>query len=148
MLNEWRRLAFSDLRDVADWDESGVRVIPKAEPTDDAARSLDEIVEHRTRRITTRRTKDGGEVETVTEERQVRVKLHDKIAALTALSKFLGILEKGEAAETRPLFPPGFFAAIVMGDVSKIKGYVPELALEEDAAIPATAERVDEAPDA
>ena len=105
VLEEWRRLAFSDLRDAAAWDAGGVRIKPSAELADDAARALEEVAEHTTRRITTRRTKahgkpgepgyvPEGEVETVTEERHTKVKLHDKVAALTALSKFLGILER------------------------------------------------------
>lgn len=111
-------------------------------------RALEEVSTHTTRRVTTRRTpahgKPGdpgyipaGEVETITEERQTKVKLHDKVAALTALSKFLGILERRDDQDReRPLFPKEFFAAVVLGDVSKIRGFLPPgEQLESDAEV-------------
>ena len=45
------------------------------------------------------------------------MKLHDKIAALVTLSKYLGLLKDRSDEPERPLFPKGFFAAIVTGDV-------------------------------
>lgn len=155
VLQEWKRIAFSDLREAATWDEDGLRLIPSAALADDAAHALSEVIEHRTTRTTTRRTAPvgtpgtpgyvpPGEIETVTVEAQRRVKLHDKIAALTALSKFLGILKEREVPEAPPLFPKDFFAAVVLGDVNRIRAFLPA----GDAAEPAiavTAERVADA---
>jgi hypothetical protein len=55
-------------------------------------------------------------------DRQVRVKLHDKLGALTILAKHLGLLRAPEEAKERPLFPKGFFAALITGDPSKLEG--------------------------
>ncbi len=149
VLEKLRRVAFSDMGDVADWNADGVRVIPHDQLSEDARRTLDEIVEHTTRRITTRRTKahgkpgepgfvPEGEVETVTEERQTRVKLHDKIAALVTLSKYLGLLKDRSDEPERPLFPKGFFEAKVLGHVNRIKGFLPEDTVLETTATPGT----------
>jgi hypothetical protein len=144
-LTEWQRLAFSDLRTVATWDADGLRVIPSAELTDEAAAALAEVVEHTTKRISTKRTAAVGvegqpgyqppaEVETVTVERHLKVKLHSKVDALTAISKYLGVLRDRADDAPQPVLPRGFFAAIVLGDVSKIQGYMAELGAGDPAA--------------
>ncbi len=145
VLEELRRVAFSDMGDVATWGPEGVVLKASAELPDDVAPAVADVIEHRTTRTTTRITpavgepgepsyQPPGEVRTVTEERHLRVKLHDKIAALGHLSKYLGLLKDRNDEPARPLFPKGFFAAIVMGDVERIKGYLPEgTTLDEDA---------------
>ena len=152
VLEELRRVAFSDMGDVATWGPEGVVLKLSSELPDDVAPAVADVIEHRTRRVTTRATpavgKPGepsyqppGEVTTVTEERNLRVKLHDKIAALVTLSKYLGLLkDRGDEPE-RPLFPKGFFAAIVTGDVSKIQGFLPEDTVLEPTAPRETPER-------
>ncbi|HSE45356.1 MAG TPA: hypothetical protein VLA89_08550, partial [Gemmatimonadales bacterium] len=50
-----------------------------------------------------------AEVTTATEERNLRLKLHDQIAALVHLSKYLGLLKDRRDEPERPLFPKGFF---------------------------------------
>ena len=93
VLEELRRVAFSDMGDVATWGPEGVELKASAELPDDVAPAVADVIEHRTRRVTTRATpavgqpgepsyQPPGEVTTVTEERKTRIKLHDKIAAL------------------------------------------------------------------
>ena len=60
VLNECRRLAFSDKRDVVEWDHDGLQVKPSAELSDDAARAISEIEDHATTRVTMWRTKAVG----------------------------------------------------------------------------------------
>jgi Terminase small subunit len=61
VIAEWRRLAFSDLRELLTVDADGeVHVHPSAEWPEDAARALGEITEHKTTRTTTRRTRAVG----------------------------------------------------------------------------------------
>lgn len=75
VLQEYAALAFSDLRDVADWGPDGVVPIAAAELSRDAARAVAEVSDSR--------TKAGGG--------NVKVKLHDKKGALDALARHLGL---------------------------------------------------------
>jgi hypothetical protein len=116
-----RRIAFSDLREVATWGGSdGVRLLKSGEITAEAAAAIAEVVDHSKSRIEL----GGGDKAVATEilDRHIRVKLHDKLAALNTLAKHLGLLREPEEAKDRPLFPRGFFAALITGDPSKLEG--------------------------
>ena len=75
VIQEYAALAFSDLRQLADWGPDGV--VPKAagEISDEAARALAEVSDTRSRA-------GSG---------TVKVKLHDKKGALDALARHLGL---------------------------------------------------------
>lgn len=87
VLEEVRRLAFSDLREVAVWGPNGVEIRPSSEISAEGAGAIASISE--SSRTTTRET-SAGPSEVV--DRVVKVKLHDKLGALTLLSKHLGIV--------------------------------------------------------
>jgi phage terminase small subunit len=81
-MTEVCRLAFSDIRDITEFDGKGVRVKSASELSDDAARTI-ESIEHTT---TTKGIKDP--VTTVS----VKTRLHSKTKALELLGKYLAIL--------------------------------------------------------
>lgn len=70
VVQEIARVAFSSLRDVATWGPSGVQVRPDDEITPEAAAAIAEISE----------TNTG-----------VKVKLHNKVAALEQLARHVGL---------------------------------------------------------
>jgi phage terminase small subunit len=110
VLEELRRIAFSDMREIATWGGAdGVKLLESRALSDDAAACIAEVVDH---------SKTVGQDIL---DRQVRVKLHDKLAALNTLAKYLGMLREREEAKERPLFPKGFFAALITGDPSKLE---------------------------
>lgn len=76
------RLAYSDMREVAEWDGSGVRVKPSHEISEAAARTIQKV----TSRTRTRRIGKGDDAELVTET-EVDVQLHSKNAALDLLQR-------------------------------------------------------------
>ncbi|MFO1188501.1 MAG: terminase small subunit [Alphaproteobacteria bacterium] len=76
VLREYARLAFSDLRQVANWGPDGLCVLPSSKLDNDAAAALAEVYETR--------TAAGG---------TVRVKLHEKKGALDALARHLGLFD-------------------------------------------------------
>jgi len=83
IVREAARLAFSDIRNVAEFGaDIGVRFLDSIELSDDAARSISEI----TSAVTYR---PGKKDEGVMVEKR-RVKMYDKIAALNLLAKILG----------------------------------------------------------
>lgn len=86
VLEEMRRIGFSDMRDYADWDGSTVTLKPSDELTDEAAAAVAEVQQ------TT--TEGGG---------SIKFKLHDKRAALQDLGKFLGMFVEREQAVTKVL---------------------------------------------
>jgi hypothetical protein len=85
VLEELRRIAFSDLREVAEWGgEDGVKLLRSDTLSDEAASAIAEVVDH-----TKVRVEPGGGDKAAAHEildRQVRVKLHDKLAALPTAS--------------------------------------------------------------
>lgn len=86
VLQEYARVAFIRLDDVATWDEEGrVRVKPSAELEPDALAAL-RCLEFRE---TTTRTKQGDEIE----RRRLKVKLHDKLKALDVLAEVTELVE-------------------------------------------------------
>jgi phage terminase small subunit len=76
VLVELARIAFADLRDCVDWDDTGATLKESKELTTDTARAVAEV--------TVTRGKSGE---------KIRVKLHDKMAALTALARHLGLFK-------------------------------------------------------
>jgi phage terminase small subunit len=83
VLLEYARLAFSDLREVASWNEHGITWHASEHLTDDAAATIKDIA--MTREI--RRDKNGYEITTV----NTHLKLHDKRGALHDVAKHLGM---------------------------------------------------------
>ena len=76
VLREYGRLAFSDLRQVLQWNARKVELRDSEELDEDAAATVAEVSQTV--------TKDGG---------TLRVKLHSKTAALEALSRHLGLFD-------------------------------------------------------
>lgn len=72
VVQEIARVAFSSLRDVMTWGPAGAQVRPDGEITPDAAAAIAEITE----------TNTG-----------VKVKLHNKVAALEQLAKHVGLYQ-------------------------------------------------------
>ena len=81
VLAELARIAFSDLRDVATWGADTLALIDSSELTEDAARSLREVV------ATTSQTEHGT-------TNRLHVKQHDKMKALELLGKHLGMFRE------------------------------------------------------
>jgi phage terminase small subunit len=84
VLQEWARMAFSDLRDVMDWGRPGLNMALKAsdEIPDDAALAIQSVSEEM--------TATGF---------KYKIQMHDKKAALAFLSKYLGIDAEGNVTE-------------------------------------------------
>jgi hypothetical protein len=80
IVRELALIAFSDLRDVAEWSADSLSLIPSGELTDSAARALREVVS------TVSVTEYGT-------SRRLHVKQHDKLAALRMLCQHLGLLK-------------------------------------------------------
>lgn len=78
VIAELARIAFSDLRDVARWNEDALSLIDSESLTEDAARALREVV------ATTSQTEHGT-------TNRLHVKQHDKLKALELLGKHLGM---------------------------------------------------------
>lgn len=78
---ELARIAFSDLRDVATWGADTLALIDSSELSEDAARSLREVV------ATTSQTEHGT-------TNRLHVKQHDKMKALELLGKHLGMFRE------------------------------------------------------
>jgi phage terminase small subunit len=89
-------LAFSDLRDVASWDENGVQLIPSHKLEPHLSRMIKSVKHVR---------KVGA-----TTENTVEIVLHDKIKALELLGRHLGMFrdedpEKGKAQTVNLVMP-------------------------------------------
>jgi phage terminase small subunit len=83
VLLEYARLAFSDLREVASWNEHGMTWHGSAHLTDDAAAAIKDISMTRE----TRRDKNGDEITIV----NISLKMHEKRGALHDVAKHLGM---------------------------------------------------------
>lgn len=84
-LRELKRLAFSDMRDIAEWNAKDVILKDSQEISDHAAACVKEVAE----------TKDG-----------VRVKLASKEKSLEMLGRYFGLLEHGaKEIDDKPLVP-------------------------------------------
>lgn len=77
ILRELMRVAFADLKDIMEWDDDGVRIIPSAELEDDQSRVLSEVSSTTT--TLPNRT-------TIT---NTKAKAYDKLRALELLGKHL-----------------------------------------------------------
>jgi len=77
VLNELALIAFGDLADFVEWGPGGVRMREGADLDPDKRRALAEVAETV--------TKEGG---------SQRVKMHDKLGALTLIGKHLGIFKE------------------------------------------------------
>ena len=75
ILEELANIAFGDLRDLATWDDKGVKLKASSELTDEQAAAISEIAETV--------TKDGG---------NRKIKRHDKVKALELLMRHKGML--------------------------------------------------------
>lgn len=81
-MEEFKRLAFSDLRDAVEWSGTKMTIRNSSDLTPDAARAIQEVTE------TVTETPEGG-------QRIVRrVKLYDKLGALRDVAKLLGMYPK------------------------------------------------------
>jgi phage terminase small subunit len=82
VMEEIAKVAFSELRHVADWkaDEHGLELVPAEDLDDDASAAIQEISTKRSYNHQTEET-------TVT----VKVKMHDKLRALDMLGRHLGM---------------------------------------------------------
>jgi phage terminase small subunit len=84
VVKELAKVGFSDLRELAKWDEGGVRWRNSSELEDDAAASVKDLVfTHEVRY-----DKNGERIETT----NTKLQLHDKMAALKSLAQHTGIL--------------------------------------------------------
>ena len=85
VVRELARLGFSDLRQVADWNEHGSQWKSSDELSDDAAASIKDI------KFTTERRRDrnGDTIDTV----NAHMAMHDKKGALELLGRHLGIFK-------------------------------------------------------
>lgn len=86
VLREACRIAFSDIRNVADFGENGVRFFNSEELSEDAARTIAEVTS-KTRTIAGRRKDDEGFIEV-----ERKVKMYDKLRALELVAKIIGAI--------------------------------------------------------
>lgn len=85
-LQEVAKIAYSDIRDVADFGPDGVTIFSAEDITDDAAAAIAEIVENKTARREDRHSK----AEIITSK--IKVKLHSKLKALEIVGRHLGLI--------------------------------------------------------
>lgn len=85
VVKELAKLGFSDMREVASWDENGVRWRHSGELTNEAAASIKDVTVHRE----VRRDKNGDEIITL----NTKLVLHDKKGALELLGRHLGMFK-------------------------------------------------------
>jgi phage terminase small subunit len=94
VLERLAQIGFSDMAQVATWDDDGVRVIPEEE-LDDDSRAAIKKVKHRHR---TTVDENGNQMT----HKETEVELHDKVRALTLMGRHLGIFQAPEG-QSRPL---------------------------------------------
>jgi len=75
VLEEYRRIAFANLRHIVDWDNGAMKIKAADELSEDDVAAIAEIVQSA--------AKDG---------KPYRVKLYDKRAALDAIARYLGMV--------------------------------------------------------
>jgi len=86
------RLAYSNMRDVCEWDETGVRVKPSAALSEAAARTIQKVTSR-----TRTRMQGTGEDATPVVEVETEISLHSKTAALDLLHR---MYDKSHALRT------------------------------------------------
>ena len=90
VLQEIARVAFANIKQVASFNRSeGVLFKDSAELTDDETAAIAEV----SSRKVTRSVEGGTEIETV----DLKMKMHNKIAALDLAARHLGLLEKNDS---------------------------------------------------
>lgn len=110
VLREWAIIAFSDLQSYIEIndDTGAIRAKGFDEMPENASRALESITENRTIHEDAK-----GEQSIINEK--VTFKVHNKAAALEALSKHLGLFENDKAS----LFPPNMRWVFVYADEDK-----------------------------
>lgn len=121
ILAEIRAVALSRMDGIASWGPEGVVIKPHEQLDPEDLAAVAEVRDHTRRRVVMAEEPAAGAAPSVViEDREVRVKLHDKVEALRLAAKVLGLLKDKVELEVPSLFPAGFFAAVVTGDVSKL----------------------------
>ncbi|MBV9825867.1 MAG: terminase small subunit, partial [Alphaproteobacteria bacterium] len=85
IVEEYRRLGFSEMRRLMRWGPNGVELLPSAELAEDDAAAVAEVSQTV--------TKDGG---------TIRLKVHDKARALDSLPRHLGLFRDRVEVEVDP----------------------------------------------
>jgi phage terminase small subunit len=85
VLEELRRVAFSDMRDFASWGPDHVTLVASDQLTDEQARAVKKV--KLTETSTTIVQKDGSE--RTTSRRQIELELYEKLTALDKLGQYL-----------------------------------------------------------
>jgi len=111
VLKEYARIAFADIRDVADWGSGGINVREPRALTDDAAAAIAEISDG----------KKGG---------RARLRLHDKKHALDAIARHLGLFEH----HPRPVGNPEMRLKAAESARAKLRARIEALAAAQRAA--------------
>lgn len=91
VVKELARVAFSDIRGIAEWDGERLRYIDSEALDDEAAAAIQEITD----KTTTTRSGRGSDA-TVTDRREVKIKLYDKMRALELVGRHLGMFKDAE----------------------------------------------------
>lgn len=107
VLQEYLRLAYCDMRQVATWGPDGVELIDSALLDDNAARAVQEVTS--TKKTFTRITADGEALTTT--EVNTKVKLYNKQAALHDLAAHLHLFGDGKS-EMDEAFLLGFVEVV------------------------------------
>lgn len=113
VLRELERIAFMDFRDLASWDESGIRFKPSEELSDDAAATLKSL---ESKRETKRYGKPGEQTET--ETLTLKVKRWDKVAALKLLGEHHGLFSRKD--DDKPTEQTGGLIVTPVKDLSAL----------------------------
>ena len=88
VVHELKRVAFADIREIAEFGPDGVTLKKGSELTDDAAATIGEVQQHQTKEGTT-----------------VKAKQHDKLKALELLGKMLAMfVDRQEVTEKLKLW--------------------------------------------
>ncbi|KPK09577.1 MAG: hypothetical protein AMS20_00200 [Gemmatimonas sp. SG8_28] len=92
VLEEIRRLAYSDMRDYVSWGPDHVTLVESSTLTEEQARAVKKV--KMTETSTTVVQKDGSE--RTTSRTQVEFELHDKVDALTKLGQYLKLFMQAQ----------------------------------------------------
>lgn len=79
VVEEMAKIAFGDIRDLLEWSDEGVSLLPSSRLSDDTAASIAEVKEMAS---------------------GVTVKQYDKLRALDLMAKMLGLYEEGKEKDT------------------------------------------------
>jgi len=110
IIAELAKIAFSNIKDIADWESASVRFKSSEDIPDEIAACIQEISEHSTQ------TQFGG-------SQTLRLKLYDKQRALEMLGKYLGLwVEKHEHSgpDGKPLQVQPVDPRLIVQDAAKL----------------------------